>query len=382
VIAAHLSCEAIAKSFGARAVLRDVDLDVAEGTLTAILGSSGSGKTTLLRIIVGFIAPDAGAVAIAGSVVAGGGRRPVAPDKRAIGYVAQEGALYPHLSVGENVGFGLARRERKRGGRIVEMLELAGLGADYADRRPHELSGGEQRRVALARALAPRPRLVLLDEPFSGLDAALRAETRAAVLHALAREGATAVMVTHDQAEALSTGNEVAVLRDGELVQTASPDALYRTPADLDVARFVGEAVVLGGNVDGELVSCPLGRLEVLSPHLTGPAEVMIRPEQIMVGRAGPDPPGVARARVVRHTCFGPDTVLALELEGFRGLTLSARTFERDLPKPGELVVLSVRGPVVTYPTRTPHVADRDSPVIAPAEEALAGSGRGGLGRR
>jgi iron(III) transport system ATP-binding protein len=381
-MSAHLSCEAIAKSFGTRAVLRDVDLEVAEGTLTAILGSSGSGKTTLLRIIIGFIAPDAGTVAIAGSVVAGGGRRPMPPDKRAIGYMAQEGALYPHLSVGENVGFGLTRRERKRGGRIVEMLELAGLGADYGDRRPHELSGGEQRRVALARALAPRPRLVLLDEPFSGLDAALRAETRAAVLHALTREGATALMVTHDQAEALSTGDEVAVLRDGGLVQTASPDALYRTPADLDVARFVGEAVVLGGHAHGELVSCPLGRLEVLQPQLTGHVEVMIRPEQIVVRRAAPDTPGDARARVVGHTCFGPDTVLSLELEGLRDVTLSARTFERDLPKPGELVVLSVRGPVVTYPAQTPDAADHDSWVTAPVKEALAGSAHGAEGPR
>ena len=248
--------------------MRDVDVEVAEGTLTAILGSSGSGKTTLLRVIVGFIAPDAGTVTIAGSIVAGGGRKPVAPDKRAVGYVAQEGALYPHLSVGENIGFGLPRGERKRGGRVVEMLELVGLGSDYAERRPHELSGGEQRRVALARALAPRPRLVLLDEPFSGLDAALRGETRAAVLHALAQEGATAVMVTHDQAEALSTGHEVAVLRDGELVQTASPEVLYRMPADLDVARFVGEAVVIAGNARGELVSCALGRLDVLDPRI------------------------------------------------------------------------------------------------------------------
>jgi iron(III) transport system ATP-binding protein len=223
---------------------------------------------------------------------------------------------------------------------------------------------------------------VLLDEPFSGLDAALRAETRAAVLHALTREGATALMVTHDQAEALSTGDEVAVLRDGELVQTASPDALYRTPADLDVARFVGEAVVVGGHAHGESVSCPLGRLEVLSPKLTGHVDVMIRPEQIVVGRPTPDTPDDPRARVVGHTCFGPDTVIALELEGLGGVSLSARTFERDLPKPGELVALSVRGPVVTYPARTPDGADRGKWMMAPAEEALAGSAHGGQGRR
>jgi iron(III) transport system ATP-binding protein len=268
------------------------------------------------------------------------------------------------------------------------MLELVGLGSDYAERRPHELSGGEQRRVALARALAPRPRLVLLDEPFSGLDAALRGETRAAVVHALAQEGATAVMVTHDQAEALSTGDEVAVLRDGELVQTASPEVLYRMPADLDVARFVGEAVVIAGNARGELVSCALGRLDVLDPRMTGPVKVMIRPEQIVVTRLAPDAPGspgAARARVVGRTSFGPDTVLALELEGSAAASLSARTFERDLPEPGELVQLSVRGPVVTYPARTPHVAESGGGhgwATAPAEEALAASANGGDSRR
>jgi iron(III) transport system ATP-binding protein len=382
-MSAHLRCEAVAKSFGARAVLADVDLDVAEGALTAILGSSGSGKTTLLRVIVGFIAPDAGTVSIAGSVVAGGGRKPLAPDKRAVGYVAQEGALYPHLSVAENVGFGLPRGQRKRGGRIIEALELVGLGADYGNRRPHELSGGEQRRVALARALAPRPRLVLLDEPFSGLDASLRTETRAAVVNALTQEGATAVIVTHDQAEALSTGHEVAVLREGELVQTASPEVLYRTPADLDVARFVGEAVVIGGQAQGHVVSCPLGTLEVLNARLTGSVEVMIRPEQILVSRTTADAvqPAAPRARVLGLTSFGPDTVIALELEGSPAVPLSARTFDRVLPKPGELVDLTVRGPVVTYPAQAPRVAERPDPhtwVTSPAAEALAGSVPGG----
>ena len=164
------------------------------------------------------------------------------------------------------------------------------------------------------------------------------------------------MMVTHDQAEALSTGDQVAVLRDGELVQTASPEVLYRTPADLDVARFVGEAVVLAGNARGELVSCALGRLDVLKPQLTGPVRVMIRPEQLVVTRVAsdaPGSPGAARATVVGRTTFGPDTVLALELEGSAGVALSARTFERDLPEPGELVVLSVRGP--SSPTPRPR---------------------------
>src|SRR5262249_10891591 len=172
--------------------------------------------------------------------------------------------------VAGNVGFGLPRSERKLGDRIAEALQLVGLDIRYADRQPHELSGGEQRRVALARALAPRPAVVLLDEPFSGLDATLPAQTRAPVLDALAAAGATAVLVTHDQAEALSTGREVAVLRDGRLVQTAPPDVLYRTPADLDVARFVGDAVVLPGDARAEGVSCALGSLRVRGDAVDG----------------------------------------------------------------------------------------------------------------
>src|SRR5271170_1000657 len=168
---AELRCEGLAKSYRGRSVLRDVDLEVPAGTLTAILGASGSGKTTLLRVIMGFVEADAGRVVVGGETVVEAGRVHVAADKRAIGYVAQEGALFPHLSAGENVGFGLARSERRRGARIVEALELVGLDGSYAERPSHELSGGEQRRVALARALAPRPRIVLLDEPFSGLDA-------------------------------------------------------------------------------------------------------------------------------------------------------------------------------------------------------------------
>ncbi len=369
----QLQCHAVAKSFGKRAVLRGVDLEVPAGTLTAILGSSGSGKTTLLRVIAGFIAPDAGSVSIGGTPVAVAGRRPVPPDRRGLGYVAQEGALYPHLRVGENVGFGLPRGERKRSTRIGEVLELVGLDRRYIDRFPHELSGGEQRRVALARALAPMPRLVLLDEPFSGLDASLRVETREAVLRALGEEGSTTIMVTHDQAEALSMGREVAVLREGEVVQTASPAVLYQTPADLDLARFVGEAVVLSGETRGGLVTCPLGTLEVLRPQLSGTVLVMIRPEQIRLARpathgasdtsqADTLPPA---ATVLGHTRFGPDTVVKLALHDSGRATIAARTFERELPEIGELVRVSVVGPVVTYPETTKHavrVTERDHP--------------------
>jgi iron(III) transport system ATP-binding protein len=339
-----LRCEAVAKAYGDRRVLVDVDLDVPQGTLTAILGASGSGKTTLLRVVMGFVPADRGTVSVGGRVVADGARVHLAPDKRAIGYVAQEGALFPHLSVAENVGFGLPRALRRHGSRIAEALELVGLSQEYAARRPGELSGGEQRRVALARALAPQPAVVLLDEPFSGLDAALRAETRAAVLGAMEGSGATAVLVTHDQAEALSMGREVAVLRAGRLVQTAAPAELYRAPTDLDVARFVGEAVVLRGEARDGAVACGLGTLAVRGSMESGAVSVMIRPEQIRVTTNGD---GVA-ARVVARSFFGPDTVLRLELPG--GDAVSARVLGEAVPAPGDQVHLRVDGPVAVFP--------------------------------
>jgi iron(III) transport system ATP-binding protein len=348
---AELRCEGLAKSFGETTVLSDVDLVVPEGTLTAILGASGSGKTTLLRLLIGFVAADHGVVSIGGNVVAEAGRLHVRPDRRAVGYVAQEGALFPHLTVAENVGFGLPRSERKRGARIDEALDLVGLDHRYADRQPQHLSGGEQRRVALARALAPRPAVVLLDEPFSGLDASLRAETRAAVLAAMAGVGATGVLVTHDQAEALSMGREVGVLRAGRLVQTATPAVLYQTPADLDVARFVGDAVVVAGDARAGTVVCGLGTLPVRGPAIDGPVQVMIRPEQIRVSARGGqerDAAGVA-ARIVGRTFFGADTVLRLELADGSGTPVTARSHAHAVDDLGDEVALAVEGPVTVY---------------------------------
>jgi iron(III) transport system ATP-binding protein len=343
---AELVCEGVAKSYRGREVLRDVDLEVASGTLTAILGASGSGKTTLLRVIMGFVAQDHGTVAVGDRVLSDGAGLHLAPEKRSIGYVAQEGALYPHLTVEQNISFGLPRAERKLGARAGELLELVGLNRAYAGRRPGQLSGGEQRRVALARALAPSPPVVLLDEPFSGLDAALRTETREAVLHALAARGTTAVLVTHDQAEALSTGREVAVLQAGRLAQTASPAVLYRTPADLDVARFVGEAVVLPGDAHAGVVATPLGGLELIDPRFEGRVEAMVRPEQIeLVG----DGDG-ASAKVVGVTFYGPDTVVELALDAVAS-TIFARVLRgHDVPRAGAPVGLRVVGGVMAYP--------------------------------
>ncbi len=205
---AEIRIEGLSKAFGERSVLRGVDLDVSSGRLVAILGASGSGKTTLLRLLCGFERADDGRIALNRQLVCAPGLH-VPPERRRIGYVAQEGALFPHLSVAQNILFGLPRpaRRSRDGGRAEALLELVGLPASYGNRPPHELSGGEQQRVALARALAPDPQLVLLDEPFSSLDAALRIGTRQAVAAALEAAGTTALLVTHDQSEALSMGH-------------------------------------------------------------------------------------------------------------------------------------------------------------------------------
>jgi len=369
---AELRCEQISASYGRGDVLAAVDLVVPDGTLTAILGASGSGKTTLLRVIMGFIGQRHGAVVVGGAVVARAGEVHLPPEKRGIGYVAQEGALYPHLSVAENVSFGLPRRERRSWARASEVLELVGLGAGYGARRPHELSGGEQRRVALARALAPRPPVVLLDEPFSGLDAGLRAETRDAVLHALSAQGTTAVLVTHDQAEALSMGREVGVLMAGRLIQTAAPDVLYKTPASLNVARFVGDAVVLAGHASGGTVNCPLGELPLINREIEGAVEIMVRPEQVKIGLVGVGVSGSgagdsrAIARVRKRTFYGPSSVVTVELDRLPA-PISVRVLGDDAPAPGECVELAVLGGVMAYPARC---ATRD-PGAPPENDAV-----------
>ncbi|MGY1737991.1 ABC transporter ATP-binding protein [Geodermatophilus sp. SYSU D00684] len=350
-----LTVTGLAKSYGRTPVLTGVDLHVPAGTTTALLGPSGCGKTTLLRIVAGFDDPDAGTVELGGRVVAGAGRG-LPARRRGIGFVPQEGGLFPHLSVAGNVAFGLPRRLRRDRARIAGLLALVGLDAALADRAPHQLSGGQQQRVALARALAPEPSLVLLDEPFSSLDAALREDTRRAVVEALRATGATAVLVTHDQAEALSTADQVAVLRGGTLAQLADPRTLYREPRDLDVAAFVGEAVVLDGVAAGGRVASELGELALGRPCPDGPVRVMLRPEQLRL-TAGPG------ARVRGVDFYGHDARVELELPS--GRRVSARTEGAELPPPGAEVTVTVQGPAVPFPPAL--AAPSPSPGRAPA---------------
>jgi iron(III) transport system ATP-binding protein len=349
-----LTVTGLTKSFGPTQVLRGIDLAVPAGTLAAVLGPSGCGKTTLLRLVAGFEAADGGTVSIGGRVVAGPGTN-VAPERRRVGVVPQEGALFPHLSVAGNVAFGLGRGAARKG-RVEELLELVGL-RGYGDRMPAELSGGQQQRVAVARALAPAPALVLLDEPFSALDTALRAAMREDVRTALRATGATAVLVTHDQQEALSTADSVAVLRDGHVVQTGTPAEVYGAPADLQVATFVGEAVVLPAIVRDGRASCVLGVLALRSPAADGTrGHVAVRPEQLVVGEVG------VGARVRSAAFFGHDALMTLDLDrpGSTGGVVTARTTAARVPPTGASVALAVTGPVSFFPA-----AARPAPVVA-----------------
>ena len=372
-----ISLRGLAKSFGPVEVLRGIDLDIASGSLTAVLGPSGCGKTTLLRLLAGFTEADAGTITFDGRGVVGPGLCVPARQRR-VGYVPQEGALFPHLTVAANVLFGLPRVERTKGERLDGLLELVGLDPSVAERFPHQLSGGQQQRAALARALAPAPAVVLLDEPFSSLDAGLREDTGRAVVDVLKASGATAVLVTHDQGEALSLADQVAVMRGGRLVQASAPATVYGRPVDPGVAIFVGGAVLLPGVVlpgvvlpgemlPGEMlpggaistqVSCVLGELDVQGELPSGVADVqvLVRPEQILLGAEG------VPARVLDISYFGHDASVRLALGDGGSSTVISRVAGSDVPATGSVVHLSVRGPVPVFalPAAAPPVAPLD----------------------
>jgi iron(III) transport system ATP-binding protein len=267
-----------AKSYGSVQAVRPTDLEVGPGELFAVLGPSGCGKTTLLRLIAGFERPDTGEVLVGGNLMAGPSCW-VPPERRRIGMVFQDYALFPHLTVEKNVRFGLSRSSGADK-RTQFALELVGL-QHKGDRYPHELSGGERQRVALARALAPGPEVVLLDEPFSSLDATLRAGLRREVELILREAETCAVFVTHDQEEALSLADRIAVMRDGEVVQVGSPEDVYYRPADRWTAQFVGEVNLLQGVADPVGIATEIGFFDLAAPAGPGIVRVAIRPEQL-----------------------------------------------------------------------------------------------------
>ncbi len=337
-----LSLESITKSYGATRVLNEITLSVAAGSRVAVVGPSGSGKTTLLRLIAGFEYPDSGTITLGDTGLAGSGKI-VPAHRRSIGFVAQDGALFPHLTVADNIGFGMGRGLSDRTSRIAGLMEMVELSTALLDRRPHQLSGGQQQRVALARALARQPKLMLLDEPFSALDTALRASTRKATAELLRAHGIATLLVTHDQAEALSFADQVAVLEAGRLVQVGAPEKLYKYPKDRRTAQFLGEAILMGAEAGDGYVDCALGRLTAATGMQRGAVEIMLRPEQISLAAQSKGAGGEPLAEVIDAEFCGAFSVLTLELSG-SSQPLRVTVSGGDVPEPGARVHLTVHG--------------------------------------
>ncbi|TAX52996.1 ABC transporter ATP-binding protein [Rhizobium leguminosarum] len=335
-----LTIENISKRYGPVQALKDISLEVSAGSRTAVVGPSGSGKTTLLRIIAGFEQPDVGRVTLDGDLLADGPAT-VPAHKRGIGIVSQDGALFPHLSVAENIGFGFERGAADREKRIVELLDMVELDRGMLARRPHQLSGGQQQRVALARALGRKPRLMLLDEPFSALDTGLRENMRKAVARVLQAAGITTILVTHDQEEALTFADQVAVLREGRLIQAGSPQSLYLHPRDRETALFLGDAVLLPAIIRNGLADCALGRVAVEGSR-QGKAEIMLRPEQILV--VADDGDRNYGGRVVEVEFGGAVCTVAVSLDGVALPPILIKTSSVALPARGDLVRLDIAG--------------------------------------
>src|SRR5699024_2361876 len=370
----------LAKRFAEVRALQDVTLELEEGKMLAGVGPSGCGKTSLLRVIAGFETPDEGSVQVDKKVLFDG-RTNIKPEQRKIGYVPQHGVLFPHLNVAKNISFGLhatalSRAEKRM--RVADMLELVGM-PGLEERMPHELSGGQQQRIALARALAPSPTLVLLDEPFSALDAGLRQTLREEVKNTLASINATAIIVTHDQEEALSMADYVAVMRDGQCVQVADPVTVYQHPVDLQVAKFVGEATLIPANLVGQrstptvvdeaaqqvlkesknllektpeitepishqFAFCALGEMPLSSRSAvqSGAATIMIRPEQFLLC----EPEKAQMTGIVLRTIYcGHSTLLQVQTSPHCGdHEIQVRLNGAQSLQPGDLVHLCVRG--------------------------------------
>lgn len=325
-VAPALIAQGVSKTFGETVAVREASFEVERGEIVALLGPSGCGKSTTLRLLAGFEHPDRGAVQINGEIVVDASIwRP--PERRRIGMVPQDFALFPHLSVGENIAFGLPdghrawwTRQLRRlrhvdaPARVHEMLVLVGL-QGFADRFPHELSGGEAQRVALARALAPEPAAVLLDEPFSNLDQNLRASLRLAMRNILKAADTAAVFVTHDREEALSLADRVAVMREGQIEQIGAPDEIYYRPQTRFIGTFVGDANILPGQRVRGGAETELGFVvlaNVPGDYVGDSFDILLRPEQLALKPTAPDNP--AKANVISSEYYGHDQVVRVRL--------------------------------------------------------------------
>ncbi|MHA7275526.1 ABC transporter ATP-binding protein [Arthrobacter sp. Hz1] len=336
--------EGLRVAYGDTTVLDGVHLEIPRGALTAVLGPSGCGKTTLLRAIAGLLPATGGTISVGENLLSSPTVQ-LAPEKRGVGWVPQDASLFPHLSVGDNIGFGL-KRTPDRARRIADLAALVGLG-ELVDRAPSQLSGGQAQRVALARSLAPRPDLVLLDEPFAALDPQLRSTLRREVADLLRGQSNTSLLVTHDQEEALSLADYVAVMREGQILQWGTPREVYERPVSRWVAAFVGDTVEVDGYWSGGLVQCGLGLVEAemadgSEPTDGSPVCLMLRPEWLHVQGGGTE------ATVTSVSYAGHDALVSVELP--TGVTVRARMAAPDLPNRGDRVSLGIRHRALAYP--------------------------------
>lgn len=334
----HLVVEGLTKRFGDVVAVSDFSLRVPRGRTLALLGPSGCGKTTVLRLIAGLDWPDAGSIHLDDKVLADATTF-IRPERRRIGMVFQDGALFPHMSVAANVGYGLGRHPSAE--LVTSALKRVDL-EGFEDRMPATLSGGQAQRVALARALVPEPDVLLLDEPFAALDAELRIRVRAEVAELLRSLDITAVFVTHDQEEAFVVGDEVAVMRFGEVLQVGKPHQVYNEPTSPWIANFVGDANLIDGQAEGELVTTSIGPIRVTEAHV-GSVRVVVRPEHVAIG-AG------SAGTVTAVQFYGHDTSYQVALGGH---TIEVRHIAAPRFEVGDGVDVSYGGPLaVAFPAR------------------------------
>ncbi|MEL6645275.1 MAG: ABC transporter ATP-binding protein [Pseudomonadota bacterium] len=344
----RLEIRRLKRRFEGRDVVDDVSLSVMPGDVTCLLGPSGCGKSTTLRIVAGVDRQTGGEVAIDGAVVSGPSRHDP-PEIRGVGLIFQDFALFPHLTVGDNVAFGLRGNKADNTRRVHTLLERVHL-SGYADKYPHQLSGGEQQRVALARAVAPRPKVMLMDEPFSGLDNRLRDGIRDETLEILKEEGAAVLLVTHEPDEAMRMANEIALMRNGRIVQVGAPYNVYNAPVDKSAAAFFSDINVIRGKVQGALTDTPFGGF--LAPGVPdgSTVDIVIRPQHLRIdfdrsGR-GPNPTvrdGVpARGVVTRARFVGNESLVDFKMD-YDGSILKAAVPSVFLPKPGTALWLMMR---------------------------------------
>ncbi len=344
----RLKISHITRSFAGRRVVDDVSLSVMPGQVTCLLGPSGCGKSTTLRIIAGVDMQDSGTIHVDGQLICDTVTR-VPPEARGIGLMFQDFALFPHLNVAQNVAFGLKGSRSANRARVEALLSRVGM-LRHIDAYPHHLSGGEQQRVALARALAPRPRIMLMDEPFSGLDDRLRDDIRDETLSVLKTEGTAVLLVTHEPGEAMRMADEIALMRDGRIVQQGAPYTVYNNPVDLKAAAFFSDINVIKGRVQGALTETAFGQF--LAPGVPDGTDVVIaiRPQHVKIdfdraGR-GPNPTSIegtaARGVVERARFMGSESLVEFRMD-FDGSILKAQVPSVFLPKVGRPLWLMIR---------------------------------------